>query len=502
VRGDGYILQVNGYRVFYINPREKIEDVVALIEQTMARRLALVVHGRNHLLSNSLNLNLIKKAADRYQKEIILINPEPVIIERLIDYGFKVFPDLNTLEQDLPLKQEAAVSEDEKTGLLTWIVGIFLLFFVLIMGYFYFLYPIATIEIEPVVKEVRKEMVLSSSTLIKQIDWENRVLPLHEVEVDLTYNDEVKTTGASLIGQTKATGIIKFINEVKEEITIPAGTIIRTAEDISFQTVQSVKVPGLKVDYLMDLPVGMRAGQAEVEIEALKKGSGGNIGTGQIKHLEKGIDDIYAINPEPTRGGKDIRISIVTEEDIERLRRNLEEQLRNRLITKLYQEMGGNYRVIEEEIIFSKPEISLNYMVGDTTETLKATGRLSARSYLLKNSELDRMVTTIFQDSLEEEYNLLSSGVNIEELILEEKDSGLYNIEIGLLAPVVPVIDASDLIKEIKGRDLQTVSEFLQEKPDISEYRIQIKGSNLPKFNFAIKVIVSEPDAYEVFSSN
>lgn len=508
-------MKVRDYRVYYIDLEEGINDLIDLFKRTMAKKLALVIHDRMLLLNSPINLKLIKQYAERFQKEIVFINPDPIIIDKVSHYGFKIFPDLNALESGMPFQAEAAGLEENNDdegvekkdgrqgfGLFPRIFGLFLIFLILVMAYLYFLYPTATVEIKPVVKQAKEQLVLYGSTSINQIDWENHVLPLHKIEVDITCTDEVKTTGAKLIGETKATGVIKFINEGKKEVTIPAGTIVETGDGIKFRTVKELVVPKLEVDYLMDLPVGMRAGQAEVKIEALQKGSGSNVSTGRIKKLTKELENIYVINPEPTRGGRDKRIPIVTEEDKERLKKNLEEKLRSRLITKLYQEMGGNYRIIEEEINFSNPEISFDHQIGEVADILQASGSLTASGYLVRNNELDRLVTTIFQDHLQENLQLLSSGIYIEELKLAEKERGLYNIELELLAPVIPKIDSAALIKKLQGRDIKSASKFLQGRSDIEEYRIETRGNSLPRFGFAIKVMVSEPDSFQVFKRN
>ncbi|ACL69336.1 hypothetical protein Hore_05790 [Halothermothrix orenii H 168] len=487
--------------------------------------MALVVHSRLLLLNNEVNLKLVKKYSEEFQKEVVFINPDPVIADRVIRSGFKAFPDLNSLENNNPLHAVAVGKEEnndnpvdsnkqlksvkriedveriedvddrgeygDKKHRVFNLVGVIL---ILLLAWFYFMYPTAVVEVKPVVEQQQHEMELLGSLQLNNIDWSNHILPLHRFEVSITDEDEIYASGEKLIGETRAEGIVKFINENKNEIKIPAGTIVQTVSGIKFKTVKDVNVPGLKVDFLMDVPVGMKAGQAEVGIVALQKGSRGNIGIGRIKKMAKPLNKVYVINPEPTSGGKDRKLPVVTKNDINRLKESLEEKLQSSLLAKIYRKLGGNFRVIENEIDYSKIEFNFSHRVGDIVEVINGSGTLTASGYLLKNSELDRMVTVLFEENLEKDKRLLSNGISVTRVDLEEKGNGLYNIKIGFVAPVVPDIDTGNLIKALKGSKIDQARQVLSNSQIIDDFNIKTRGNILPKLGFAIKVVVKEPD--------
>ncbi len=498
-------MEIRGYRVFYIDPGEGVNDVIELIKTTTAGKLALVVHNRLLILNSQVNLKLIRKFAGKFKKEVVFINPDPLITEKIEEIGFKVFPDLNALESDMPLKAEAANSENNReagksAGFFKKFLGILIFVLVLALAYLYFLYPTATIEIKPVLNEASQEVDIFAELDLNRIDWENNILPLHSFEVTISDEDEINTTGSSFLGETKARGVVKFISELQEEKTIPAGTIVQTRDGVKFRTLDDAVVPQLQVDYLMDVPVGMKAGQAEVEIEALDEGTTGNIATGRITKMENEIDQVYVVNPEPTRGGTDKKISVVKTEDLERLKKNLDEKLKTKLLAKVYQELGGNYRVIDQEIEYTVTEFSFDKEAGSISETVKGTGTLTATGYLLRNNELDRLVTGIFQENLQDNYQLMSSGVNVEDIKLEESEDGMYNIKLELLALVSPNINLAKLKEELQGLSVADARSVLESRADIDQFRLNAKGDKLPGFSFAVKVIVSEPDSYQVVS--
>ncbi|MFP4016963.1 MAG: baseplate J/gp47 family protein, partial [Halanaerobiales bacterium] len=375
-----------------------------------------------------------------------------------------------------------------------------LILLILGMAYFYFFYPTATIEIEPVIKTAKHEITITASTDLNQIDWENSTLPLHETEVEISGQEAVQCSGVKLIGNTRADGVIKFINERQEDVPIPAGTLVRTENDIRFRTVENIVVPKLQVDYLMDVPVGMKAGQAEVGIKAVNPGSSGNVGIGRIKSMVTPIDNIYVVNPDPSMGGTDKRVSLVGDEDHQRARELLEEKLRSKLITRIYQELGGNYRIVEDEISYSDPVYEFSHKVGEETDRLTVSGSLTARGYLLKNNEIDRLVTRIFKEKLPPDLQLMSSGINIEILQLEETGESMYNILIGINGPVIPDINSDRLVKQLSGLEIIEAQSLLDNMADVENFQIKSQTAKLPNMGFAIKVVVREPEEMKVFN--
>ncbi|MFW6034907.1 MAG: baseplate J/gp47 family protein [Halanaerobiales bacterium] len=521
-------MRVRGYRIFYIDREEGVNELINTIRKTPARKLALVVHNGILILNSAVNLKLIRKYADKYKKEIVFVNPDPLVISKAEENGFKIYPDLSALKIDTPFsaaRDTAAGREDDKEkqnfddtdsyeksskkdsntkmkSKLSKIVALFILVLILGLSYLYFFYPTAVIEVQPMIQQARDQVEIQGNADIAKIDWDNKTIPLYLTNIELTDKETIETSGASLIGQTYASGKVKFINEKNQSINIPEGTVVSTDKGIKFKTTAKVVVPPLKIDYLMDVPVGMKAGQVEVEVKAVKKGSSGNLGVGEINKLNQKIDNVHVINSEPTTGGKDKRLSVVSDEDINRLKKLLEEKLKSKLITRVYQQHGGNYRLIEENIVFNEPEFKFDAVSGDSTDTLTAEAVITASGYLIKNSELDRLVTGIFKERMPNNVQLMSSGINISALKLEEISSSHYNIKIELLAPVIPIIDSAGITRKVMGLNLKKAEEILEGITEIEDYTIRSDSANMPEFGFAINVMIKEPEDMKVFKFN
>ena len=528
-------MRVRGYRIFYIDEESSIKDLVELIESTTAVRMALVIKNSRLLLNSTVNLKLIKEYARKYKKEIVFVNPDPVNVGQINREGFQIYENLNALDRDEPLgkagtgkiangkKESHGVKEiDGTTGVIgdkeacgnetlaaaesssrwRWFMTtLYILLALLIFGlaYLYFFYPTATVEVKPVIRTASQEISLIASTEQNRIDWQNHILPLHPTQIEISGEEEFRTTGYKMIGETPARGIVRFINERQEEVKIMAGTVLVADNGLKYRTMEDIIIPPTMVDYLMNVPVGMRAGQADVQVECLTAGSSGNIGIGRISNLESPLSDIHVINPEPITGGTDRRISIVSEEDLEKGEKLLAEELRGRLFSKIYQELGGNYRIIEDSLSFFDERYEFSHRAGEEADTLLIKGSLQASGYLIKNNELDRLLTRIFQENLPENLQLTSSGINVDTIQLEEREDKLYNIRTKVEEPVMTVIDTNSLARNLLGLDLEKAQVVLEGISDIEDYRIESQSSRLPAMGFAIKVVINQPEERMVF---
>jgi len=162
--------------------------------------------------------------------------------------------------------------------------------------------------------------------------------------------------------------------------------------------------------------------------------------------------------------------------------------------------LNGNFRLLAKEIKYSAIEYNIDQNPGIFNEQLSGTAILEARGYLLKNNELDRLVTNIFKEDLKKGKQLLSSGVIIKNLKLAEKGKGLYNIVMESAGPVIPAIDIDNITGKLTDHNIKAAGKILEKDKTVADYKIKTgkKEDKMPRFNFAIKVIIDEPVAERI----
>jgi hypothetical protein len=121
----------------------------------------------------------------------------------------------------------------------------------------------------------------------------------------------IGTATGSRPDETKATGQELFKNLTTNDIRIPAGTVVQTADSppVRFITTEEKILPRSRI-----LPPTI--GSALINIQALDVGPKGNVGADKI--TERTSSEYLVTNPAPTTGGKADQIPVVTPADYDK----------------------------------------------------------------------------------------------------------------------------------------------------------------------------------------
>jgi hypothetical protein len=156
-------------------------------------------------------------------------------------------------------------------------------------------------------------------------------IPAREERVIVEGTQTITVTGEGVVPQSKAKGTAVFRNLTQEDISIPSGTVIRTAGEmpVRFVTILNSKVDG-GVGEIVELPV-----------EAVEAGMAGNVEAEEIVILEGRLGlSLSVTNPEPLTGGREIPSVQASEAD----RRRVKNQLLRDLEEQAHLELAGQMK--------------------------------------------------------------------------------------------------------------------------------------------------------------
>ncbi len=195
-----------------------------------------------------------------------------------------------------------------------WVIryaAIFLFFVAGALGVVSFLYlvPQATITLQPELAPLTATQQITAVPVLQTIDYAQNAIPARLLTLTQSWQTDVETTGVVEVPTAPARGLVVFTNLTEETVTVPAGTIIQTADGLGFQTVADVSVAGV-VD-----------GTAETDAIALEPGPQGNVAAESLTVLPAGLTDLLEVrNPAPMVGGDVQAEAAVSQEDLTRVR--------------------------------------------------------------------------------------------------------------------------------------------------------------------------------------
>ena len=168
-------------------------------------------------------------------------------------------------------------------------------------------------------------------------------IPAREKRVIVEGTQSVVVTGEGVTPQSKARGVVTFRNLTQQAVTIPAGTVVRTADNLRFATIRGGEVAA-GVDETIELPV-----------EALESGRAGNVEAETIVILEGRLGlSLSIINPEPLTGGREIPSVQASDRDRARAKNVLMETLEDEASARLADEMKAGDVLFEDTFAVSQ----------------------------------------------------------------------------------------------------------------------------------------------------
>jgi len=157
-------------------------------------------------------------------------------------------------------------------------------------------------------------------------------IPAREKRVIVSGDQTVIVTGESVIPQSKARGVAAFRNLTQQAVTIPAGTVVQTAdaEAVRFVTTRDGEV---------DAGVGETL---ELPIEAVEGGLSGNVDAETIAAIEGRLGlSLSVTSPEALTGGREVPSVQASDADRERAKDLLMEALEEEARAKLADEIAA-----------------------------------------------------------------------------------------------------------------------------------------------------------------
>lgn len=168
-------------------------------------------------------------------------------------------------------------------------------------------------------------------------------IPAREQRVIVEGTESVVVTGEGVTPQSKARGVVTFRNLTQQAVTIPAGTVVRTADNIRFATIRAGEVPA-GVDEVVELPV-----------EAVESGRAGNVEAETIVIVEGRLGlSLSVVNPEAFTGGREIASVQASDADRERAKEALMERLEEEALAQLSRGLSTGDILFEDTFALSQ----------------------------------------------------------------------------------------------------------------------------------------------------
>ncbi len=353
----------------------------------------------------------------------------------------------------------------------------------------------------------RSLTVLADAMLPKDLDVENKKFRGKQIEIVLSENTRVDTTGSRLEGE-RAEGEITVYNRTTSDISLSKGTTVvydDNGTSLGFELRDSIEVPKVSYEDPEDPASTLIPGETTVKVRATDIGSAYNISGGEtLTFPDYDTDDLVAKSKDHFSGGYSKSIRVVAEDDVTKALHTVKSALESRISEELSNAVPSGYEYIagSAKPIFGEPALSAK--VGDEVETLDVKQSVTVKGLTYSTSLLRKLVSQLIASYIPEGYKLADSTLSIEANPLGNSNDSVLSdtqasLQVTVTSQVVPNIDTQALKQALRGVSLDSVDEVVSKFVTPTALSVQISPDvsflhTLPDITSNISVAVVAGD--------
>jgi hypothetical protein len=304
-------------------------------------------------------------------------------------------------------------------------------------------------------------------------------LMAHPYATTVVRETDVSTTGTKTVPDGTASGAMTLRSRADGAQTIKAGTALRGPGDVSYIVQADVVVPAL------DFGKG-QLGEATAKVRASAAGSAGNLPAGYTARF---TDNITCISGDIS-GGTDKQVSVVTDDDINRARQNLEEQIRRSALSDINATLPAGVTPLNDFLTKQPPTVISTPAVGQEATSVHVRMSVPVQIPVYDN--------TAFQDLVRNRVSATVAATNQAgggkndvlqntvttgpptQLGIEGKQIRFQTEVHGIERAKISTDDATRIGRTVAGVGAGGVDTALRAEPEVGRYVITYGPSWLP----------------------
>lgn len=370
-------------------------------------------------------------------------------------------------------------------------IGAPLIVLIIVAGILMYILPTATITIVPVEKSISADLVYGLATSGSTYDVSIQPVAITHTT---TFDKQIPSTGERFVPDGTASGNVLLTNPLLQAVTVPRGTALAGKNGLTYITQKDVTIPAAD-------PYGsLSFGSATVAVAASKAGDSGNTGAGTIVgQLDNGI---FYNNRDAIGGGTMKRIAVVSQADIDALKKAAESDLAGRVDKEFQASIASGMQLVPNSVTKTDPsfQYSLNANQDGAEVSIHATQTVTGEAFdpgKLNALAKDEAARQLAAKSGPNEI-ILGDTVAIGDPVALPGGISFTRHATARTRAVISADEQRALEKQIVGKSEADVQSIIKSMNDIASYRIVIKPSwlpqRIPELNSHIKILVSNAD--------
>ena len=357
-----------------------------------------------------------------------------------------------------------------KSGLvLTLSVGVLVIIFIT-LSFLYWYLPKASIILFVEPQTLEKEFLISLDISLSSPNKEKSLLPAQEIETTVIGSKTKETTGTKLIGE-KSKGEVTIYNNTSQTRTFDQGTEIYGPSDLVFTLDEDVSVAAESTQSgeLYGIP-----GKSIVLVTAEEFGSEGNLASGsEFSIANYARSDFIASNDSSFSGGTSREIQAISEDDQDGLLAELKEELKQKGLSQLHNELGVQDKLVEESVELKISEEDYSGKVGQESNQISLDLELKIIALTFNEEDFEELIKEEIMSSVPSDFDYNSSQTQTS-FELEDVEDDVYTFEAQFKADLTPKFDLEAIKNNLVGKKPAIGKTYLNNLPNVESFEVKI----------------------------
>jgi hypothetical protein len=453
-------------QVIHLEVDDDITAVRARLEKAEASRVLLVVPPRCQAFNSLLDFKLLQRYAESLALEVALVtnSSERRVLARQL--GFSVFVSARWGLRRTRWRRPKATPRWGKR--LSWgerVFGAFVFLVALsaVLAVALLIVPSAEITLVLASETVDATLPVQADPDLDMVDYEAGQIPARVVQAQIEGKAQIAVSGTKDAPDEPARGLVFFINNINQPVTVPEGTVVATStgSTIRFTTVEEATVPGT---------VGA---VAEAEVVAVDPGPGGNVRANLINMIEGPLSlQVRVSNPEAMEGGSVKQVGMVTVADQERLQTILLQQLHQAAYSQLSEQLKeeeGEFLVSESVAMDHIVTEEYDKSVGEQTDVLTLEMAVMFRGTAFEEEDANALVRAALETMVPGGFALGSQSLQYQRGEITGVEDGKVSFVMRGSSSALAEIDEKAIKEAIRGKPLDFAQEYLSQNLRLEE---------------------------------
>ncbi len=498
----------------YIDAEDEITGVIDKLENAKSDIVALVLPKKAPAMQSTVNLRLLKRAAQTAGKKVVLITSDEAILPLAGSVGLHVAKSLQSkpeippppsstdegvaADHSLPVgelavrhahegpetidldnepeaeadgPQKAGVPKDKKLVVPNFdrfrlmlfggigAFGLFIIFLIFALA----VWPKAKVNVTTTSTPLSGSISATTSGELKDVDVGNKVLPAMVQTKKISQSQSVNATTQQNQGD-KAKGTMTVFNCTDGDVTLPAGTSF-TNSSLSFASAQNVSVPAS--DFFSNGNCKKNK-SASVAVTASQGGANYNLSAG--RDYSSNFATSLTGNGSAMTGGTEKNGTGVGQADVDKAAAAMGGQDAGAESDFSKQVEGDGYYIFSGTLKHSDPAISASPAVGQLATTSTVSREVTFTALAVKKADLNKLINEGLKDQIDPKKQKLSSSDLIKDSTIQvagQNGADRASLSITVSTTAVPIIDSPELKKQLVGKKAGEIKSIVAPMPGV-----------------------------------